>query len=130
MALLRRSTKEKPAPEPAINVPVFTADGTRCGFVKSTHGGYIELEGGQGDSFWLSTVYIKSADDSRIQLTFPDAELETHRLSEPGLEPERDPDAASARDAVLSDAEQLAQRERMEKELLRQRGTIDTGLDS
>ena len=128
MSFLRRSHDVETAPA-TERTPVFAADGTSCGYITETHGGYIRIES-EGDSFWLSTAYLGRNDSDRAELTINGEGISRHRLSAPGLEPTHDPDSAAPRDMVLSDDEALAQRERMEQELLRQRGTLDSGIKS
>lgn len=129
MPLFRRATVERETQLPAVNAPVYSSDGERFGYVKSMRDGYFEVAGPEnGASFWLSTAYVGKAADDRVSLTLSLREVGQHRLNAPGLEPAHDPETAAVADAVLSNEEALAQRERMERELRRQRGTMDTGL--
>lgn len=127
MKLFGRSGTKQGEMAPAINTPVQTADGHEVGFVKDLQGGYFEVAASGGDNFWLSCDHLVKVADRAVTVDFDAASLGEHRLNNPGIEPQHDPDRAAIRDALLSDEEALEQRERMEQELLGQRGTIDTG---
>ncbi|MCK9517828.1 MAG: hypothetical protein M0R74_02195 [Dehalococcoidia bacterium] len=106
---------------------VVSADGREIGSVQSVRGGYFELEALGTDRFWLSSAYVATARDGRVELTLSADGVTEHRLHKPGLETV-DPNLAGTGDRVRTSLEALQMRERIEQELLEQRGTIDTGL--
>lgn len=106
---------------------VLTSDGESLGHVAAIHGGYFSLDT-RAAGYWLSRRHIRHCEEGIVRLAFTKNEADEHRLRKPGLEPASDPDRAGIRDRVLDDTEALTNRERMERELIQQRGTIDTGL--
>lgn len=107
---------------------VVTNDGLRFATVKGVRGGYFELQLAQEGDFWLSASYIASAESGGVHLTISRAEVDQHRLSQPGIQ--RHDAQAPTGDAVLSSDEALAQRERMERELEAQRQRMGSSSDS
>lgn len=105
----------------AVGAAVFAADGEQFGRLRETRGGYFKIDVPWALDFWLSTAYVARYQDNQVWLTIPRSEVDEHRLEAPGLEPSSDPHRATAIDAVISDDEALAQRERMERELAEQR---------
>jgi len=108
--------------------PVVTRDGLRFATVKDVRGGYFQLDVAHQDAFWLSGSYIDSADSSGVRLGISRDEVDEHRLNQPGIE--RSDAQAPTGDAVLSNDEALAQRERMERELEAQRQRMGRSSDS
>ncbi len=104
---------------------VFSSDGQEIGSIGSVKGGYFHLEQPSGDRFWLSRVYVTSARDGRVDLTLTAEGVSEHRLQKPGLET-IDRGLAGTGDRVTTSIEALQMRERIEQELLAQRGTMDT----
>lgn len=129
MSMPRRSNIQDEMPTPAVNAPAYLASGDSIGFVKNVEGDYFQVAVRDGEDFWLSRSHIKKAAGDRVDLDIRRKELDEHRLADPGIEPGRDPDQASIRDGMLSDEQQLQQREQMENELREQRGALDSGLD-
>src|SRR4029079_8829684 len=80
------------------------------------------------EEFWLSASYIESADSSGVRLGISRDEVDEHRLNQPGIE--RSDAQAPTGDAVLSNDEALAQRERMERALELQRQRMGRSSDS
>ncbi|MEO8541133.1 MAG: hypothetical protein ABI577_15430 [bacterium] len=111
--------------EPIMDTPVFTLDGEQFGYVKEIHGGYFKIDVPMARDYWLSTSYIADSTLDRVTLTLRKDELEEHRLSKPGVEVEAS--ERLAHDAVISDAEALTQRERMERELEAQNERLRAG---
>lgn len=105
----------------AVGATVITADGESFATVKSVQGGYFELDVPMGRDFWLSCVYVESADSRNVQLNITRPEVDEHRLSAPGIEAAEDANQASTADRVISNEEALSQRERMERQLAEQR---------
>lgn len=128
MKLFHRSQGSTTTNGPAVGCSVLTSEGERMGRVKKVQGGYFELEVPGDPDFWLSSAYIDSWNDDTVRLNVGRQELEEHRLHAPGLSSEQDPHRADNEDHIISDEEALAQRERMERELLAQRGRLDSGL--
>jgi hypothetical protein len=109
--------------QPRTGTPIRTADGVTLGVIGEVRGGYFEIaQDMPAMRFWLSSAYIRRIHVNRAELTLDARDIDAHRLAEPGLTTLPD-----VHDQVLSDEEALAQRERMERELRKQRGTIDTG---
>ncbi|MBI2764274.1 MAG: hypothetical protein HYX53_00015 [Chloroflexi bacterium] len=106
---------------PSIGDRVVAADGQDCGAVKEVRGGYFAVDAPMARDYWLSEAYVTSRSAGRVVLSLPKDEVAQHGLEAPGLEPTSDPDRAGPGDAVISDAEALATRERMERELAEQR---------
>ncbi len=111
------------AKEPIIDTPVSTRDGQQFGYVKEIHGGYFKIDVPMARDFWLSREYIAENSLDSVVLSLRKDELDDHRLSEPGLDPVDSDDSG-----VLSAAEALSQRERMERELEAQRERMRAGL--
>lgn len=111
--------------EPVLNTPVFTLDGSEFGQVKELHGGYFKVDVPMARDFWLSTAYISHCNLERVNLNLRRDQLEDHRLSAPGADAIL---SDAPKDAVISDAEALNQRERMERELETQNARIRAGL--
>jgi hypothetical protein len=107
---------------------VFASDGKECGAVKEVRGGYFHVDAPMRRDYWLSRAYIASCGSGRVDLNIDKDEVDEHGLSQPGLEPEQDLDRAGIGDSVINENEALATRERMERELARQRGGLDSGL--
>lgn len=105
----------------AVGATVITSDGESFATVKSIRGGYFELDVPMGRDFWLSGVYVESADSRNVQLNLTRPEVDEHRLSAPGIEAAEDPNQAASADRVISNEEALSQRERMERQLAEQR---------
>ncbi|MCC6381631.1 MAG: hypothetical protein IT304_03935 [Dehalococcoidia bacterium] len=105
----------------AVGAAVFSADGEQFGRVRETRGGYFKVDVPWATDYWLSTAYVARYEGNEVWLAIPRSEIDEHRLEEPGLEPSADPHRATTADAVISDEEALAQRERMERELAEQR---------
>jgi hypothetical protein len=108
--------------------PVMTKDGLRFATVKDVRGGYFQLDVARQEDFWLSASYIESADSNGVRLGIDRDEVDEHRLNQPGIE--RSDAQAPTGDAVLSNDEALAQRERMERELEAQRQRMGRSSDS
>lgn len=119
------STENK---NPEVGCPVVARDGTALGTVKQVHGGYFEIDIPNDPGYWISSVYIESSGADRVRLSLDRRETAEHRLHAPGLSSEEDPHLADVADHIISDEEALAQRERMERELMRQRGGLDSEL--
>ena len=121
------ATEHPTVADPSPGTAVFSADGKEIGRVKDVHGGYMELDVSNESDFWLSMAYLVSNDGDRAYLGIPQAELGEHRLHQPGLEmADRGLTRTGTRDETNTQA--LHIRELMERELVEQRGTIDTGL--
>ncbi len=104
-----------------IGKDVIAADGERLGRVKEVQGGYFAVDAPLARHFWLSAIYVATLSRfDELRLTLSSREIEDHKLDKPGLEPAQDSDAARAADSLLSDEQALAQRERMERDLLGQ----------
>ena len=109
--------------EPILNTPVFTSDGEQFGYVKEIQGGYFKLDVPMALDYWLSRAYIADSTLDRVTLSLNKNEVEEHRLSAPGLE------GREHSEGVISDADMLSQRERMERELEEQRKKLQAGLN-
>jgi hypothetical protein len=107
---------------------VLASGGDRMGTVATVQGGYFALDMRGGGDYWLSSAYVDRCEDGVVRLSLSKDEADEHRLRQPGLEPQQAVGQASMRDHVLNEREALEVRERMERELLEQRGTMDTGL--
>ncbi len=107
--------------EPAVDTPVVTADGEQFGYVKEVQGGYFKIDVSMQPDYWLSTFYIANATMDRVTLKLRKDEVDEHRLSAPGAENQN-------ADHIVSDAQALEQRERMERELEAQRERMRSGL--
>lgn len=109
-------------------LPVLTADGQQAGSVESTSGGYFKIARRGGEECWLSDVYIESNDGAAVRLVFDASEMDDHALRQPGLQTlDRSLTGTGTREQTEIDA--LHVREMMEKELIAQRGTMDTGIE-
>lgn len=107
--------------EPMVDTPVYSADGEQFGYVKEVQGGYFKIDVAMAKDYWLSTTYISDCTMDKVTLSLPKGEIDEHRLSAPGAENQNNDDK------VLSDADALQQRERMERELEEQRARLRTG---
>jgi len=108
---------------------VMTSDGREIGRVRDVSRGYFSIDCGPEDDYWLSTLYVAETRGDKVSLTFPSAEAEAHRLRQPGIETvDRTLTGTGTLDQTRVDA--LRIREQMEHELLEQRGTIDTGVQT
>ncbi|MCZ2111289.1 MAG: hypothetical protein LC118_17255 [Dehalococcoidia bacterium] len=123
---------------PARGAAVVSSDGEQFARVRQVRGGYFELDIPLARDFWLSCAHIASADAGRVLLNITRDDVDEHRLTAAGLETANDPHHADASDSLLSDEEELIQRERMEhaiadqharmeKELAETEGVIDAG---
>jgi len=110
------------APELAVDTSVWTADGQQFGYVKEVRTGYFKVDVPMAPDYWLSTSHIDTSNTERVTLVLAKDELDDHKLAAPGIEPEANGDQ------VLPASEQLAQRERMERELEAQRNRMQSGL--
>jgi hypothetical protein len=109
--------------ESDIGCQVETQDGARLGTVKAVHGDFFEVDVSNEEDYWLAAKYIGSYEDRRIRLSLPRQEVDKHRLHAPGVTSM----TGQVGDAgILSEEEALTQRERMEAELIRQRGKMHT----
>lgn len=113
---------------PVAGEAILTSDGKNFGIVRQTHGGYIEIDREGDPDYWLSDAYVVANDGDRLILRVPMSEAESHRLRRPGLE-SMDGRLVGLGTSQETDQEALRTRERMEAELLAQRGgRMDTGL--
>ncbi len=118
------STPTQEAREPMIDTPVVTLDGVKFGYVRELHGGYFKLDVPMAKDYWLSTSYISGSTPDQVSLTLRKDELDEHRLSAPGPDIE---DSNSTQDSIISAAEALSQREKMERELELQNEKLRAG---
>lgn len=114
-----------PEVELALNTPVCTLDGDQIGYVKEVHGGYFKLDVPMSKDFWLSTAYIGDHTMDRVTLTLRKDELDEHRLEAPGLERGTEENSSTG---IISDADMLSQREKMERELAQQNERLRSGI--
>ena len=99
---------------------VLSADNERLGRVKEVQGGYFQIDAPHAKDYWLSAMYADASSAAvELRLTLPANEVADHKLDKPGLEP-IGADAGRRGDVLLSDAQALLQRERMEHELAAQ----------
>lgn len=118
MSTESQSSRTRVQPEPGA--AVFSSDGEQFAYVTEVRNGYFKVDVPMSPDYWLSSQYIASATDGRVQLNITKTEVGDHHLEEPGLDPATDPHE-DVSDSVLSDKEALTQRERMERELELQR---------
>jgi hypothetical protein len=102
---------------------VLSADGQPVGTVRAVHGGYFQLA--PPLDFWLSDVYVDSVEGDFVRLSIGRREVDEHRLDAPGIEPRDDPHQAINEDHAISPKQALDQRERVERELDKQRARMD-----
>lgn len=129
MKLFRRGGAATSVKAPEVGCSVVDRDGAFLGTIEQVRGGYFEIDMPGDRDFWLSSAYIDSSDGDKLHLSLNSRETAEHRLRAPGLS-EQDPAMAEPRDHIISDEQALEQRERMERELLRQRGGLDGGLEN
>ena len=103
--------------EPVIDTPVWTRDGEQFGYVREIHGGYFKIDVPMAKDYWLSNSYIESSTLDKVTLNLNKDEIDEHRLSAPGVEDQNT-------DHIIPDAEALAQREKMERELEEQNAKL------
>lgn len=106
-------------------LPVLAADGTEVGVVELQSGGYFKLDRRGGEAAWLSETYIESNDGRTVKLVLEADELDDHTLRQPGLQT-LDRHLTGTGTRVQTELDALHVREMMEKELIAQRGTMDT----
>lgn len=106
--------------EPEIDTPVMTAEDELLGYVKEVRGGYFKINAPRAQDFWLSNLYIESNTMDHVTLSLNKYQVKEHRLAAPGAEFQEP-------DGIVSDADALAQRERMERELELQRARMRNG---
>lgn len=110
-----------------VGARVIAAGGVEIGTVEETTSGYFKLSREGDENSWLSDMYIESSDASSVKLTFEAPELDGHSLRQPGLQTlHRELGGTGTR--FQTELDSLHVRERMEHELVRQRGTMDTGV--
>lgn len=114
------STPMSQVREPVVDTPVYSRDGQQVGYIKEIHGGYFKLDAPMARDYWLSNTYIAESNLDRVTLSLQKAEMDDHRLSAPGVD-------VQDSDAVISDEQQLSQRERMERELAEQNARLRQG---
>lgn len=111
--------------ESDIGCEVQTGDGMSLGKVTAVHGNFFQVDVPHEEDYWLAAHYIGSYDQGRIRLKLDKGEVDEHRVHAPATTTM----TGEAGDAgILSEDEALEQRERMERELVEQRGKMDTGL--
>jgi len=111
--------------ESDIGCEVQTGDGTRLGQVKAVHGSYFEVDVPHEEDYWLAAHYVGSYEQGNIRLTLDRGEVDEHRVRAPATTTMT---GEVGDTGILSEQEALEQRERMERQLLEQRGKMDTGL--
>ena len=114
------STPTQRVKEPILNTPVWTLDGDQFGYVNEIRGGYFKIDVPIALDYWLSMAYIADSTLDQVTLSLRKDELEAHRLSAPGIE-------QAHSEGVISDADMLSQREKMERELEAQRERMRSG---
>ncbi len=123
MSMETTSASHSLGPE-TVGAAIFARDGDQFGYVKDVRGGYFKVDAPWARDYWLSCVYVARYEENQVWLSITKDEADEHRLEAPGLEPSADPHRATTQDAILSDDEALAQRERMERELAEQRARL------
>ncbi len=106
--------------EPVVDTPVYSSDGQQVGYIREIHGGYFKLDVPMARDYWLSNTYISESTLDRVTLSLRKSEMDEHRLTAPGVD-------VQDSDAVISDEQQLSQRERMERELAQQNARLRQG---
>ena len=105
---------------PSAGAAVVSRDAVALGEVAGIEGIYFQVAHGSEGTFWLSTDEVLRCDGSVVSLAVTAAELDQHRRSRPGGESWEPPALDALEDALLSESEQLRQREQMERELQEQ----------
>src|SRR5205814_2269957 len=123
LAMTNHESSSAPANSPDIGAPIYASDGQQFGSIKEVRGGYFKVDAPMSKDFWLSAAYIGVSDSQSVRLTITREQVDEHRLEAPGLESGSDA-YVETQDAVISDKEALAQRERMERELAEQRARM------
>jgi hypothetical protein len=103
---------------------IVTVDNHKLGQLKETHGSYFKVGARLKKDYWLSSEYVVDVNGDVLVLSFPSKELGEHKLPEPGMEPDEDPLRGITPAPLIGDADQEAQRERMERELAGQRDRV------
>lgn len=106
--------------QPVAGAAVYSSDGEQFAYVAEVRGGYFKLDVPMARDYWLSFEYIERATATEVHLNIRRNDVGEHQLEEPGIEPANDPHE-DVSDTVLSDADALVQRERMEHEIELQR---------
>jgi len=99
---------------------LFTKDGTDLGVVDYVEGSFIRVDAPLQRDYWLSSTDVATDTDEGLIVDFESALLDSHKLREPGYDPANDPMRETTMSPVFTEAEQLEQRARMERELAEQ----------
>ena len=127
MGLFKRGTSEEVSV--ATGCPVFTSDNEALGYVKEVREGAFKVDVPMGRDYWLSESCVRSASEHQLIVDFEKDRLDEYKLDQdeaqiegeahkPPLENEF---FTQAQGSIISDEEQMEQRERMERELAEQR---------
>lgn len=104
--------------------PIVTADGEQIGTLAEVAEEALKVDAPMRRDFWIDAEYVRSCDNGRIELSFIKRDLGAYKLDNyrtGDVALANDPLAEGKADHVLSDAEQLDTRLRMERQLAEQR---------
>ena len=71
-------------PQVAEGMPVFSADGAALGEVAETRPAHFQVDAKGRGSFWLQRDWITKLAPKRVDMSFLEADLKEHQLSDPG----------------------------------------------
>jgi hypothetical protein len=103
---------------------IVTADGEQIGTLAEVADEAVKVDAPLRRDFWIDAAYVRSCDEGRVELSFLKQDLGAYRLDSyrhGDISQPDDPVAEGKIDHVLSDAEQMETRLRMERELAAQR---------
>lgn len=95
----------------------MTRDGKKLGTVADVEGRYVKINAPLARDYWLKDDYVAEEAPGCLTFGFDKKDLGAYRVEKPALTAE----PLSADDHIISDREQVEQRERMERELAEQR---------
>jgi hypothetical protein len=107
----RAAVPDRDWPLVAENQRVVLSDGHELGHVKEIGETHFKVDVPMRSDFWLLRDDVAESDSEVVIMRFPREELDGHAMDRPGPV-----------DSLLSDEEQLEQRQQMEAELDAQRG--------
>jgi hypothetical protein len=109
--------RSRDAGEAHAGSAIIDVEGEQVGTVVAAEGKYIEVDGSDGDHYWLSVSTIKHVTDGTVQLNFGKAAVEGLALTdseqlEAGLEAPV-PATDASLDAIGSEQEEVARRKNL-----------------
>jgi hypothetical protein len=93
---------------------LYTTDGKELGRIKEFHDEYLKIDASMARDYWLHASAVTNCEEGVCRVSFPEADLDLHRLKEPAGTVTGSPLYDETEETFGSEAEQEARRERME----------------